>query len=58
MTRLIGLAIKAIGGTPHENLSATLLQLGYLSDAQREEAARIYAALIGERSLPVNVGRR
>lgn len=45
-------------GVPHTDADETVRLLAALSDKQREDAARIYAALIGEPSVPVRITQR
>lgn len=53
LDHLMQLADRAMMGVPHVNASETLLLMRYLTDTQREHAQRCYAALIGERTLPL-----
>ena len=46
----------AIAGTPHADVNGTLETLRYLSPENREQAAKCYAAIIGERTLPASFG--
>lgn len=55
---LQSLARHAMKGIPHTDADETVRMLSALSDPQREEAARIYAALIGEPSVPVRMTQR
>lgn len=48
---------RAMNGVSHVNRIATLDQLRYLSQLDRDNAMKIYAALIGERRLPARIGR-
>lgn len=52
------LCAAAIADTPHADLADTLGTLRYLSPDNREQAAKCYAAIIGERTLPVSFGAK
>ena len=54
---LMRLADRAMMGVPHVNAAETCALLRYMTEADREQAMRCYASLIGERTLPVNAGR-
>lgn len=56
LDRLQSIASAAMQGVPHSNPAETLAILGYLSRDKREEAASIYAAVIGEKTLPAHIG--
>ena len=53
---LQSIASAAMRGVPHADAAETLAILGYLSRDKREQAAGIYAALIGEKTLPAHIG--
>lgn len=55
LNALQSLARRAMRGVPHANADETIRLLAALSDTQREQAARIYASLIGEPSVPVRI---
>lgn len=57
LDRLSDLCRRAID-VPHDDLEATLGALRYLTEGEREHAARCYASLIGERELPASVGAK
>ena len=54
--RLSELARLAMRGTPHTDVPGTIAVLQFMSRDKREEAAGIYAALIGEATLPAHIG--
>ena len=56
LERLQSIATAAMQGTPHVNVAETLAILGYLSRDKREEAAAMYAAIVGEKTLPAHIG--
>lgn len=56
--RLTQLASAAMQGVPHINAAETLTILAYLSPDKRAEAAAMYAAIVGEKSLPAHIGIR
>ena len=58
LDRITSLASAAMRDVPHVNPGETLAILGYLSKDKREQAANVYAALIGERTLPAHIGVR
>ncbi len=55
---LKSLCARAIHDTPHADLAGTLETIRYLSPENREQAAKCYAALIGERTLPASFGMK
>lgn len=57
LSTLQSLARRAMRGVPHQNADETVRMLSALPHDEREGAARIYAQLIGERSVPAHVGR-
>lgn len=57
LPQLWQLADRAMMGVPHVNAAETCALLRYMTEADREQAVRCYASLIGERTLPVNAGR-
>ena len=57
LPHIMQLADRAMMGVPHVNAAETCALLRYMTEADREQAVRCYASLIGERTLPVNAGR-
>ena len=50
------LCANAIGSRPHADVGATLANLRYLGESEREYAASLYRDIIHERELPANHG--
>ena len=59
LPHIMQLADRAMMGVPHVNASETLLLMRYMTEADREQALRCYASIVGERTLPahINAGR-
>lgn len=55
--RLRKLAGLAMADVPHMDIHGTLACLQFMEREEREQAALVYAALIGERLLPARIGR-
>ncbi len=43
-------------GTPHSDPAATISVLQFMGREERDAAARCYAAVIGEKTLPAHIG--
>ena len=56
LDRLSELASAAMRGTPHSHPAATIAILQFMGREEREAAARCYAAVIGEATLPAHIG--
>ena len=56
LDRLSELARLAMRGTPHSDVPATIAVLQFMGREEREAAARCYAAVIGEATLPAHIG--
>lgn len=58
LDRLGELATLAMRGVPHSDPAATIAVLQFMGREEREAAARCYAAIIGEATLPAHIGHR
>jgi len=58
LDRLSELARLAMLGIPHADVPGTIAVLQFMGREEREAAARCYASIIGEKTLPAHIGIR